>query len=325
MSKKNKLKQKKIKSGYGEIGFWAYYTSLFSSKKDFNRWKASLMAPHKPILRIVPGAEKTLKKLWKEAGLPWKTLDWYKQALVWPEDVSIKTALPGKDEFLFYPMNPSSLLPVLALDPKPGEKVLDACAAPGGKTLMIAEALKGKGELLAIDQSPARIHRLREVIKNYNHPEVLVSLKDSLEMFRSNQGIFDKILVDAPCSSEKHVAKSAMQMALWSPNRPKQLHTRQVSLLCGLSMCLKPGGRMVYATCATTPLENEAVVSKFLKKREGKMRLVPISEVLKDKPTGPGMKKFLDEGINPDDITRIWPRDHKGMDPMFIAVFEAGA
>jgi len=82
---------------------------------------------------------------------------------------------------------------------------------------------------------------------------------------------------------------------------------------------------MVYATCATTPLENEAVVSKFLKKREGKMRLVPISEVLKDKPTGPGMKKFLDEGINPDDITRIWPRDHKGMDPMFIAVFEAGA
>lgn len=321
MSKQKK--SKKIKETHGELGFWAYYASLFSTNKEFNRWKTSLMAPNKPVLRIVPGAEKTLKKLWKEAKLPWKTLNWYKQAVLWPEDVSIKTTLPGKDEFLFYPMNPSSLLPVLALDPKPGEKVLDACAAPGGKTLMIAEALKGKGELLSIDQSPARIHRLREVLKNYNHPEVLVSQKDALKMFRSNQGIFDKILVDAPCSSEKHVAKSPMQLALWSPNRPKQLHTRQVSLLCGLSMCLKPGGRMVYATCATTPLENEAVISKFLKKREGKIKLVPINEILKGLPTGPGMAKFLDEGIDPDYMTRIWPRDHEGMDPMFVSVFEA--
>lgn len=311
-------KTKKITRG--SEGFWNEYRSLFESETAFLSWKKAILTPSVPILRIVRGSEQRLKTLWDQAGITWQPLDWYPGALLWPPEIPAQTPLPGADEHLFYPMNSSSLLPVMALDPKPGETILDACSAPGGKLLMIAEAMNDTGVLVANDLSSARIRRLREILQTFPHTNTHISQKDATLFFRDFPETFDRILVDAPCSSEKHVASSAKHLALWSPARIKQLKQRQIALLCGLSLCLKPGGRMVYATCATTPEENEAVVAHVLKKRAGHLALIEADIPFRD---ARGLEQPFDDSHIASSVRRIWPTHHPGMDPMFVAVFEA--
>lgn len=274
--------------------FEQYYRQLFETETDFQEFLHNLMAEHKPVLRFRKENEERLRQLWDERGLHWQTLPEYPYALVWPDTVPLGTPLPGFTEKLIYPMNAASLYPVVALDPQPGDRVLDACAAPGGKSIALWDQMDRRGELVANDSSPARVQRLRQVLRGYHCDGVTIWRKKAEIIFKRYPEYFDKILLDAPCSSERHVYTQPKYLTLWTPARIRQLKQRQIALINGLWRALKSGGRLIYSTCAVNREENEGVVADFLQRQ-------------------PGTRQVSEQ--------RIWP-DAMRYDPMFIAAFK---
>jgi 16S rRNA (cytosine1407-C5)-methyltransferase len=158
-------------------------------------------------------------------------------------------------------------------------EILDACAAPGGKTLVLASAMSAKGidggggsRLLANELSAERRRRLAEVLNAHLEKEkreqVTISGFDAAAQGgrKSEQGRFSAILLDAPCSSERHVIQSEKALAEWKPARPRFLAGRQWALLSSAFLLLAPGGSLVYATCALSPEENDAVAARLFRK-----------------------------------------------------------
>ena len=190
---------------------------------------------------------------------------------------------PGKEP---YYLDEASAFAPRSLGVEPGMDVLDMCAAPGGKTLLLASSLAGRGSLQSNDRSPDRRQRLMHNIEN-TLPENLASIikvsgYDGVRfgLFRKNE--FDRILLDAPCSSERHVMESEKYLAEWTPKRIAHIAVTQGSLLASAVDALKIGGQMIYSTCALSKMENDDVVRKILKKRKGRVH------VLELKPEIPG-------------------------------------
>jgi 16S rRNA (cytosine1407-C5)-methyltransferase len=151
-------------------------------------------------------------------------------------------------------------------------EILDACAAPGGKTLVIAGRLREGQRLLANEFSAERRRRLLATLDEHLSAEqrerVRVAAFDAaaLGRRRNEWGRFDAILLDAPCSSERHVLASERELSRWTAARPRFLATRQWALLSAAFLLLKPGGSLVYATCALDPGENDGVAGRLLEK-----------------------------------------------------------
>ncbi|MBK5200223.1 MAG: RsmB/NOP family class I SAM-dependent RNA methyltransferase [Spirochaetaceae bacterium] len=184
-----------------------------------------------------------------------------------------------KEELLKpYYMDEASIICAKLLDVQKDDLVLDMCAAPGGKTLILASELKGSGLLISNDRSSKRRARLHNVINDHLKPEYQVNIKVSAHdaskwgIFEKN--IYDKILLDAPCSSERHVLATPSALEMWSPNRPKHLAIQQFAMLASALDAVKPGGLILYSTCAITPQEDEEVIEKLFKKRNGKFTLI---------------------------------------------------
>ena len=147
-----------------------------------------------------------------------------------------------------------------------GGLVLDACAAPGGKSLVLASRLPPGARLVANELSADRRRRLREVLDKHlpSRARALVEItgRDAAAMCRRFESSFDSILLDAPCSSERHVLADPAALAEWSLARVKSLAMRQWALLSSALIMLKSGGCLVYSTCSLSPEENEAVISR---------------------------------------------------------------
>lgn len=180
-----------------------------------------------------------------------------------------------------YFLDEASWFAANALAVEPGMDVLDMCAAPGGKTLVLAKALAGKGSLQSNDRSPDRRERLRRVIMNSLPAEyaaiVSVSGYGGERFGRYRAESFDRILVDAPCSSERHVISSKEHLSLWNPKRIKRLAVEQGALLASAVDALRFGGELIYSTCALAPKENDEVVKKIMKKRRGLLEIVDLT------------------------------------------------
>jgi len=293
--------------------FLDYYKSLFQSTDAFDSWLQSLTLTHPPVLVFSPATKKLLNRLWLSHGLDWQPLRWHPFALNWPQSIPLGTKLPGYDQHLFYALNPSSILPVLALDLKPHHLVLDACAAPGGKSILIANLLAESSFLTTNDISPARAHRLKLSLDQAGHSSSVL-IKPAQSLASNFPQTFDRILLDAPCSSEKHVFTSPKHLKSWSPSRPKILSKRQFQLIKSLLPTLKPSGRLVYATCAFTPQENEQVVQKVLSK-------IPSLSLTS---WSPPIKLPSEPGLNFPHVNhtlRVSSQNTQGLDPMFVAVF----
>ncbi|MDA1192348.1 MAG: RsmB/NOP family class I SAM-dependent RNA methyltransferase [Candidatus Poribacteria bacterium] len=305
----------------GEAAFEELYRRLFQD--EYDALIEALTRDDAPILRCSPENAQRLQTMWRAAGLTWKPLDWHAHAVAFPPEVPFGETLPGYNERLFYPMNAASLIPVLALDPQPDDAVLDACAAPGGKALMIAERL-GDGSLVANDTSPARRRRMAQTFAEYGVADrVEVWGVKGETIFKRHYGTyeerFDRILVDAPCSSEKHVLNSPKHLAEWSPSRIKLLSRQQVALLSGLFLALKPGGVMVYSTCALTPEENESVVAELLKKKGDAIELREWT--LEGVPGQGGIDGKYAHPFDLSRVRRVMPH-RDALDPMFVATFQ---
>lgn len=268
----------------------------------------ALKKPSKKILRFSEKNKSKIEKLYK--NLTYKKLDFYANAITWPLEIPEGEKLPGIEEGLIYVQNASSLLPVLALDPKDKEFILDSCAAPGGKASMIME-IAPKVQLSVNDTSTLRLNRLLKTFAAHQLPKPQASNKNAALIFKTKPEYYDKILIDAPCSSEKHVLNSEKHLNQWSPRRIKELHHRQLSLINGLFLALKPGGQLVYSTCAINEEENQKVLSKFLKKHAKEATLINYPSNL------PGFKKNSPYGQI--DITK---EKNNNFDPMFIAIIK---
>ncbi|MGC9529399.1 MAG: NOL1/NOP2/sun family putative RNA methylase [Candidatus Bipolaricaulaceae bacterium] len=185
----------------------------------------------------------------------------------------------------YYVQEASQALPARALDPRPGETVLDMCAAPGGKATQVAQMMENRGTLVANDPVSKR---LRALLANLYRLGVLCALVTQRrgEQF-PGEGTFDRVLVDAPCSGEGTARKHPHLRAGAPPARIRQLAALQRRLLVRALRLVRPGGRVVYATCTLAPEENEEVVDYVLDR--GLAELVPWSPAA---PHASGLTEF---------------------------------
>ncbi len=198
----------------------------------------------------------------------------------------------------------ASLLPV-----EPGMNVLDMCAAPGGKTLVIAKKLSGLGALTSNDRSPDRRERLRKVIHEcLDDKECAISKVtgfDATSWGVYEKDVYDAILLDAPCSSERHVINSEKHLADWSPNRPKRLAITQYAMLSSALLAVKKGGYILYSTCSINPEENECVIEKLVKKHKEEVEFIPVD---------------IDKSENLSYGNIVLPDRANGMGPMYACL-----
>lgn len=177
---------------------------------------------------------------------------------------------PGKhpyhDAGLYYIQEPSAMAPVPLLGARPGERILDLCAAPGGKSTQIAADMKGKGILIANEIHPARAKILSENIERMGIVNACVTNEAPACLAESFPEYFDRILVDAPCSGEGMFRKNENACEEWSPENVEICAARQDGILGCAARMLVPGGRIVYSTCTFAPQEDEGSVERFLER-----------------------------------------------------------
>ncbi|MBC7420153.1 MAG: RsmB/NOP family class I SAM-dependent RNA methyltransferase [Bdellovibrio sp.] len=245
--------------------FEKYFEKVYGGR--WNLIKESLTRHEKQVLRLnrfVSAEEKDLQKCEFLDNCFWK-----------PVGYSLQKS--GEGLYDFYVMDPASVVVALALEPKSSDDVLDMCAAPGGKTLILAEQMsvgaeEVLGTLVSNEMSESRRDRLMRVLHEYipKDQRMFISVKglDGNQYGLRNPETYDRILADVPCSGERHLLENSKEFALWSEKRTKNLAVRQYSLLSSAWLALKPGGRIVYSTCSISPEENDAVVAKLIKKRD---------------------------------------------------------
>lgn len=247
--------------------------------------------------------------------VPWAAEGFYYQAADRPGQH------PFHDAGLYYIQEPSAMAAAAALDPKPGERVLDLCAAPGGKSTHIAGRLKGKGLLIANEIIPNRAKILAQNLERLGASNAVVLNEDSERLAGRLPGFFDRILVDAPCSGEGMFRKDPLACDEWSVENVAACARRQQLILHNAAEMLRPGGRLVYSTCTFSPDENEGVVTAFLAAHpEFSLADTGLSAFFE-----PGRADFLPAGTIPpaglDKTLRIWPHKTAG-EGHFIAAFE---
>ncbi|HET6514008.1 MAG TPA: 16S rRNA (cytosine(967)-C(5))-methyltransferase RsmB [Thermodesulfovibrionales bacterium] len=183
-----------------------------------------------------------------------------------PDGIRLKESysfreLPWKDSLVV--QDEASQLISYLLGPQRNERILDACAAPGGKTTHIAQLIEDEGEILAVDSNPSRIVRLKENVSVLGLSSIRTLVADIAEYAQERP--FDRILLDAPCSSLGVVRRNPDVKYRHTPKDLLEFRSRQIGLLRSVSRMLKRGGIMVYSVCSTETEEGEAVLREFLK------------------------------------------------------------
>ena len=191
-------------------------------------------------------------------AVPWETLGFY-------YDPEARPGLhPYHEAGVYYLQEASAMAPVALLDPQPGERILDLCAAPGGKTTQIAGRMGGEGFLLCNEINPKRAKILSRNIERLGVANALVTNEHPERLAERFPGFFDRVLVDAPCSGEGMFRKEEAAITDWSQETVEMCARRQAEILHSAARMLKPGGRLVYSTCTFAPEEDELAVAAFL-------------------------------------------------------------
>ena len=178
--------------------------------------------------------------------------------------------MPGFDSGAFYLQDPSTERAPALLDPQPGERVLDACAAPGGKTIWMAERMQGRGVLAAIEPSNPRRQMLQENLHRMRQDWVAIQGLDARARPPSKDWTdWDAILLDAPCSNTGVLRRRPAARWRFSASSLADSCALQRELLDALAPRLRPGGRLVYSTCSLEAEENEEQVRSFLQRHAG--------------------------------------------------------
>ena len=225
---------------------------------------------------------------------------------------------PYHDAGVYYIQEASAMVPAEYLRARPGERILDLCAAPGGKSTQIAAAMKQQGLLICNEIHPARAKILSENMERMGVCNALVTNETPQRLERTFPEYFDRILVDAPCSGEGMFRRNEEACAEWSEENVGMCAGRQDEILeCAANM-LRPGGRLVYSTCTFAPSEDEGTVSRFVRSHP-EFTIIPMEKY-------PGMvqgeEKWIEEPCEHlSDTIRLWPHRLRG-EGHYVAVLE---
>lgn len=255
---------------------------------------------------------------------PLERIPWIANGYFYPDEVS-----PAKHPFyfggLYYLQEPSAMTPASLLPVVPGERVLDVCAAPGGKSTELAARLCGKGVLVANDISNSRAKALLKNIELFGVKNAVVVSETPGKLAERFGGYFDKILVDAPCSGEGMFRKSPAIMKNWEQYGTGYYNDLQKQILPEAIKMLRPGGYLLYSTCTFSAEEDEGTV-QFVLDHFPEMELVPaLPEQAPDGVSYEGIAfgrpEWTEHGSEQLKYTlRLWPHRIKG-EGHFIALF----
>jgi len=287
-----------------------YHELLGEENKVFLRY---CQMPLRKAIRVntLKTDVKTLKKRLEDKGFKLTPIPWTPVGFWIEKGKNVEEALGNTEEhFLgyFYIQEASSMIPPIVLDPKPGELVLDVAAAPGSKTTQMSEMMENKGVIIANDPNFNRLKALKFNIEKSGSINVVVTNRDGRKVHK--WGIkFDKILLDAPCSSEGTVRKDWKALSRWNEGLVRSLSKMQKKLILSAWDSLKDDGVMVYSTCTLSPEENEEVVDFLLKNKEG----VAVEKIsVNGLKFREGVTKWRDKKYSDEvrDCARIWPQDN---------------
>jgi NOL1/NOP2/sun family putative RNA methylase len=301
---------------------------ILTNEKDFKDYLEILK---KPILRSIRcntlkiSSEELKKRLEKKGWkirLPWKD---------YPEVMIVESELmPGElgnslEHLLgyYYIQEIASLLPIIALAPKPNELFLDLCASPGSKTTQAASFMENKGTIIANEVNMHREKILSSNLERCGVTNTIILKRDGealCKKLKQAEIIFDKILVDAPCSGEGTLRSTPKTYLMWNIKTIDNLPRIQTKLCESAFEILKKGGEMVYSTCTHAPEENEGVVDFMLEKFKGRIEIEEVSLPIKPRK---GIPKWNEKEYNKEIIkcNRIYPQDND-TEGFFLAKFK---
>ena len=270
-------------------GFYESFDKIPLHGVRFSRSK-TIPSQHETLLKqIDPTCASLDPVLWCEGGY-------------YLSEVSDDSRKTGRNPLyhagVFYPQEPSAMLPAQVLSAKPGEIVLDMCAAPGGKACRIGEDLKGEGLLVANEINYERSKALLRNIERSGITNSVILNENPDNIAKRLPGFFDKILIDAPCSGEGMFRRDRSACASYEKYGPESIVPVQKSILEAADKCLREGGEIVYSTCTFCEEEDELMISSFIESHPS-YRIIPHPEI---------------NGIthNPNGTMRVWPHLNKG-------------
>lgn len=275
-------------------------------------------------LRLNPqrGAPDTLK-----AVLPWQTMPvpWCPEGVWLAEEVPEGGTQPGTHPYhtagMYYLQDPSAMAAAVILDPQPGEWVLDLAAAPGSKATHLGARMAGQGVLVTNDVARGRTSVLAMNLERMGVTNALVTNATPEHLAGVWAGLFDAMLVDAPCSGEGMFSRDPQAVRDWHVSRIASYAARQQRLLDQAAPLIRRGGQLLYGTCTFAPEENEGVIAAFLASHD-EFEIVDLPEL-------PGMDRGHPEWIGAPDILqkagRFWPHRGPGHGHFYALLRRSGA
>ena len=228
--------------------------------QEYPAFLQSLERPRAVALRFNPLKGDSPQLPFVGESVPWEPMGYY-------YDGEARPGLhPYHEAGVYYLQEASAMAPVQLLDPKPGERVCDLCAAPGGKTTQIAGRMLGEGFLLCNEINPKRAKILSRNIERMGVANALVTNEHPQRLADRLEGYFDRVLIDAPCSGEGMFRKEEAAVTDWSQETVEMCARRQAEILDSGAQLVRPGGRLVYSTCTFAPEENEMTIEAFLQR-----------------------------------------------------------
>ncbi|MDE7299931.1 MAG: RsmB/NOP family class I SAM-dependent RNA methyltransferase, partial [Lachnospiraceae bacterium] len=241
---------------------------------------------------------------------PLERIPWIENGFFYPDEEQ-----PAKHPYyfggLYYLQEPSAMTPASLLPVKPGDRVLDVCAAPGGKSTELAARLGGEGVLVSNDISNSRAKALLKNLELFGVKNAIVVSEAPSKLAGRFAGYFDKILVDAPCSGEGMFRKSPAIMKNWEQYGTGYYNELQKQILPEAIRMLRPGGYLLYSTCTFSPEENEGTV-QYVLDNFSEMELVPTLPAQVDQKSGSGQD--MEERLHASGAYAPWKPDYTGME-----------
>ena len=248
--------------------------------EDYGDFVSSYDRPTTPSLRLNPS----------KASRDTIDISCIKDPVMWAEngyyydnDSDIR---PGKHPYheagAYYIQEASAMIPASLFPPSPQDKVLDLCAAPGGKTTQLASFMNGEGLLISNEIHPQRASILSQNVERMGIKNAVVTNHAPHELVPFFPSFFDKIVVDAPCSGEGMFRKEEQALTMWSQENIDLCSARQKDILESASKMLSPDGYLTYSTCTFAPEENEGVILDFLKSHPEFEVIEPINPIVLD-------------------------------------------
>ncbi|MBE5931924.1 MAG: SAM-dependent methyltransferase [Lachnospiraceae bacterium] len=276
--------------------------------EDFEDYKKCLDKPMYHGIRINT-MKISVEEFLKINPFHLRPVPWCDNGFYYDEQLDKPSKHPYYYAGLYYIQEPSAMTPASVIPVEEGDRVLDICAAPGGKSTELAAKLSGTGVLVSNDISASRAKALLKNLEVFGATNALIISEAPYKLSERFAGYFDKILIDAPCSGEGMFRKSNSMITAWENNGNQLFSDLQISILKEVVKMLKPGGKILYSTCTFAPLENEKSVEYLLSLDDS----LSICDFSKYEGFDDGHPEWSETG-NEDLIkcARLWPHKIEG-------------